>query len=59
MHAKSLLWTIGKLLIGGLAFVVGSILGSMAAGLLGMPLPVMPAESTRLKRRRACRWWGC
>ena len=44
MNVKSLLWTVGKLLIGGLAFVLGSILGSLAATMLAIPLPVMPAE---------------
>ena len=44
MHIKSVPLTIGKLLIGTFAFFVGAILGGIAAGLLGIPQPVMPAN---------------
>lgn len=44
MNIKAILLTIGKLIIGMLAFMIGSILGGMAAGMLGVPIPVMPAN---------------
>ncbi len=44
MNIKTIVWTIGKLFIGGLAFFAATILGGMLAGRLGLPLPVMPAE---------------
>ncbi len=50
MQIKSILMTIIKLLLGGLAFFIGSMMGGMAAGLLGIPTPAMPAntDSARL-----------
>lgn len=44
MDMKAIIFTIGKLLIGMLAFMIGSIMGGMAAGMLGIPTPVMPAN---------------
>ena len=49
MHIKAILLTIGKLLIVGLAFMVGSILGGMAAGMLGIATPAMPANMDAAK----------
>jgi hypothetical protein len=39
----SLLWTLGKLLIGTLVFMVATILGGMVAKGIGISLPTMPA----------------
>jgi len=41
---KTTLIFIGKLLIGGLAFFLGSILGSLVAAGLGIPAPLIPGD---------------
>lgn len=41
---KTVLFTIGKLIVCALAFFFGSILGGLVAGLLGIPTPPMPAN---------------
>ncbi len=44
MRIKSVLFTIGKLLVCDLVFMIGSILGGVVAGLLSIPTPAMPAN---------------
>jgi hypothetical protein len=44
-----LLVTIGKILLGGLVFYLGIILGSLVSDILGLPSPTMPAEVDQSK----------
>jgi len=44
MSFKLVIYPLGKLLLCGLVFLIGTILGGMAAGLLGIPAPAMPAN---------------
>jgi hypothetical protein len=42
MVGKTILVSLGKLLLGGITFIIGSIIGSMVASLLGLQQPSMP-----------------
>ncbi len=43
MTIKKALFTMGKILLGGLAFFAGMLFGGMLAGALGMAVPALPA----------------
>ena len=42
MNGKKFFWALGKLLLSGLAFVAGAVLGGGVARMLGIPIPTIP-----------------